>query len=328
VSGEVGRDVLRRDVSRAEDHGVVHGGAPDRAAVLVFATGQERPRDHQPRVGVPSAQLGERDDHAVEPLVRADRAEGEHDLRMARQAEPGAGAEPIEPSPALEESGVAVMNALDPCAGGEPPPRHVRRPLCVDDDCVGGGEAPPERPVVPADALVRPNVVDRHHDRHAAADHGPEQRVEARREQALHVDDIGLRPGQPVPERLHVAEVSDIAGEAAVDLEAARQVPQLPLPVGQEGHLDPRAGERGAQVPRVVRDASPATGLDHDSFHGARMIRDEPSERSRRAHAASLAESTAARCRSRGGYLTTSAAMRESAPRTTAARRIAAAARL
>src|SRR2546425_3446237 len=45
------------------------------------------------------------------------------------------------------------------------------------------------------------------------------------------------------------------------------------------------------------------------------MIRDEPSERSRRAHAASLADSTAARCRSRGGYLKTSAAMRESAPR-------------
>src|SRR2546426_4014406 len=51
-----------------------------------------------------------------------------------------------------------------------------------------------------------------------------------------------------------------------------------------------RAGERGAQVPRVVRDASPAAGLDHHGSHGARMIRDEPSERRRRAHAASLAD--------------------------------------
>src|SRR2546430_10231942 len=57
-----------------------------------------------------------------------------YDLRVARQAEPGAGAEAIGPSPALEESGVAVVNALDPRAGGEPPPRHVRRPPCVGSE--------------------------------------------------------------------------------------------------------------------------------------------------------------------------------------------------
>jgi len=244
-----------------------------------------------------------------------------------RQTEPRARARTIWPVLRPEESGASEMNELDPRAGTEPPPRHLLGPLRVDDDRVGGGEAAPEGPVVPADALVRPDVMRGHHEGSAAPDQRPEEGVQPRREQALHVDDVGPRPGQRLPERLHVAEVTGVSGEAAVDLEASRQMRELPLPVREQRHLDAGPGERRAQVPRVVRDAAPAARLDHRGLHGARIVRDEPSERSRRAHAASRADSIAARCRSTGGYLKTSAAIRVRAPRTTAARRMAAEAR-
>src|SRR5206468_9369502 len=115
--------------------------------------------------------------------------------------------------------------------------------------------------------------------------------------------------------------------KAPVDLEDRRQVRQLPLAVGQERDLDPRARQRRAQVPGVVRDAAPAPRLDHERLERGHRAQDEPSARSRRAHAASFCLRLATRCESRGGYLTTSAAIRASAPAATAARRIAAAAR-
>src|SRR5262249_51816404 len=116
-------------------------------------------------------------------------------------------------------------------------------------------------------------------------------------------------------------------GKTAVDLEDRGQVRQLPLVVGQQRDLDARTRQRRAQIPRVVGDAAPAAGLDHERLHRGHVTQDEPSERSRRTQADSFSRRLAARRGWRGGYLTTSAAMRARAPAATAARRIAAAPR-
>ncbi len=229
-------------------------------------------------------------------LVGADRAEDEHDRGGAWQVERGARREAVGPRAAVQEARVTVVNELDPRVGGKSPPRDLRRGPGVDDDGVGRGKASPERPVVPANPLVRAHVVDRHHHRRAAADQGPQQRVEPRREQALHVDDPGPRAAHPSAERLHVAEVAGVGGKAALDLEGGRQVRELPLAIGQERDLDPGARERGTQIPGVVRDAAPAAGLDHEGLHRGPIAQDEASERSRRAQAACFSLRLAARC--------------------------------
>src|SRR4030095_3532394 len=157
--GEVGGDLLARYVAGPEDHRVVRLRAPDRVSILLLAPDQERPRDPHARVAAPAAQLGDGGDRAVKPLVGADRAEGEHDLPGAGQVEPPARAGTIGPDLGPEEASASEMNELDPRAGAEPPPCRLLGPPRVDDDRVGGGEAAPERPVVPADALVRADVV-------------------------------------------------------------------------------------------------------------------------------------------------------------------------
>ena len=260
----------------------------------------------------------------MDALIRADRAEGEHELPVARQAERRARGQAIGSLLALEKARVAVMDELDPDVGRQTLPCDPRGSLRVDDDGVGGGVASPERPVVPANALVGAHVVERHHDPRAPPDQRPQQRVEAGRDHALHVDDAGAHPSHALAQRLHVTEVAGAGGEAAVDLECRGQVRQLPLAVGQERDLDTTTRERGAQVPGVVGDATPPAGLDHEDLHRVRTAGAEPSARSSRTHATCFARRLAARRRSTGGYLTTSAAIRVSVLAATAARRIAA----
>ena len=157
---------------------------------------------------------------------------------------------------------------------------------------------------------------------------GQQEGVQPRREQALHVDDVGPRAGQRaagVPSRCRGSRRRRRSSGRPRSEPADARAPTAGSVSSDT--FDAGPGERRAQVPRVVRDAAPAARLDHRGLHGARIVRDEPSERSRRAHAASRADSIAARCRSTGGYLKTSAAIRASAPGTTAARRMAAAAR-